>query len=95
MSIDQNTERRHIRFFGRVQGVGFRYTTARLAAHLPVSGFVRNLPDGSVELVAEGRPRDLDHLQEAISLEMSRHIESAQVMPGPATGEFAEFEIRR
>ena len=39
---------------GMVQGVGFRYFTCRLAQEYPVTGYVRNLPDGDVEVVAEG-----------------------------------------
>jgi len=41
-------------FSGHVQGVGFRYKTLRIAREFDVSGFVRNLPDGRVELIAEG-----------------------------------------
>ena len=52
--------RRRVLFHGRVQGVGFRYTTASIARRHPVVGFVRNLPDGSVELVAEATPPVLD-----------------------------------
>lgn len=47
-------ERRRIYFSGRVQGVGFRYTTERLAKGFDVAGTVRNLPDGRVELLVEG-----------------------------------------
>jgi acylphosphatase len=49
-----NLERRRIYFSGRVQGVGFRYTTERLAKGFDVAGTVRNLPDGRVELLVEG-----------------------------------------
>ena len=48
--------RRHCYFSGRVQGVGFRYTSRNIAINYDVTGFVRNLPDGRVELVAEGPP---------------------------------------
>src|SRR6187455_864933 len=48
------TERRRVWYEGRVQGVGFRYTARGLAGGFPVSGYVRNLDDGRVELVAEG-----------------------------------------
>ena len=54
MPADQ--ECRRIIFHGRVQGVGFRYTTHRIARGFPVTGFVRNLTDGTVELVACGTP---------------------------------------
>ena len=45
---------KRVLYSGRVQGVGFRYTTQALAAGHPIAGYVRNLPTGEVELVAEG-----------------------------------------
>jgi acylphosphatase len=45
---------KRVLYAGRVQGVGFRYTVHAMARGFPVAGYVRNLPDGSVELVAEG-----------------------------------------
>jgi acylphosphatase len=50
----------HLLFVGRVQGVGFRYTAAELARSCGIGGFVRNLPDGTVELAAEGEVLSLD-----------------------------------
>lgn len=47
---------------GRVQGVGFRWFVARAARKLGLSGHVRNLPDGGVEVVASGEPAELEHL---------------------------------
>ena len=47
-------KRMQIFFSGTVQGVGFRFTAERLARRFPVTGFVRNLEDGRVEVVAEG-----------------------------------------
>ncbi len=51
---------------GRVQGVGFRWFTLRVAERLGLSGWARNLPDGRVEVVAAGSPRALDQLEQAI-----------------------------
>lgn len=82
-------------FSGRVQGVGFRYTTVGLAARYPVTGYVRNLPDGRVLVVAEGRPTDLDALQREIEAAMRGLVQSCHVVRLPATGEFRCFQIRR
>jgi acylphosphatase len=55
-------ERRTILFGGRVQGVGFRMTAVHLGRDLAIWGTVRNLPDGRVELVAEGAGKEIDTL---------------------------------
>ncbi len=87
------TERREVEFSGRVQGVGFRYTTRAIAARLPVTGFVRNRSDGSVELVVEGTPAALDELLAGIAGELGRFIVHREVVVRPASGEFPSFEI--
>ena len=66
---------RRIVFSGRVQGVGFRQTTRSLASGFPVGGFVRNLPDGDVELVVEGAANDVDRFLAAIERQMTGYIE--------------------
>jgi len=55
-----DTQRRRVIFHGHVQGVGFRATTANIARALPVTGLVRNLPDGTVELQIQGSPKAID-----------------------------------
>ena len=59
MSIDKTL---HAIVHGRVQGVSFRYHTQNEARRLGVDGWVRNLPDGTVELIASGHPKDLEEL---------------------------------
>jgi acylphosphatase len=88
-------ERRTIHFAGRVQGVGFRFTTRAIAGRHPVTGFVQNLPDGRVRIVVEGSVAALDAFVADVAGEMDRYIESTDVSRQPATGEFSEFEIRR
>lgn len=58
--------RLQVLYSGRVQGVGFRYQVRQVAAGYEVTGFVRNLPDGRVELVAEGATDELKSFQQAI-----------------------------
>jgi len=86
--------RRTVRFRGRVQGVGFRMTTREIAGRFAVIGFVQNLPDGRVLLVAEGDVAELNGLIAAVQSEMSRFIAGTEFEDGVATGEFDEFEIR-
>lgn len=52
----------HANIHGRVQGVGFRYSTVAQAKRLGLTGYTRNMPDGSVEVVAEGEKRKLEAL---------------------------------
>ncbi len=87
-------ERREIHFSGRVQGVGFRYTTYRLAQSCDVSGFVENLADGRVFLQVEGAVAELDRFFASIQDVMGHHIDDVQTHETDYTGEFTAFEIR-
>ena len=87
--------RRRVLFRGRVQGVGFRYTTASIARRHPVIGFVRNLPDGSVELVAEANAVPLDQFLADISSEFAGNIRQQEVHEVVRDEKFTGFEIRR
>ncbi len=86
-------ERREVHFSGRVQGVGFRYTTKRLATQFAVTGFVRNLANGKVHLVAEGDSTEIDALMRAIQSEMRSNIEDIQDVRLDHQGAFKSFEI--
>ena len=86
-------ERRQAFYRGHVQGVGFRYTVRQLAAGFEVNGFVRNLTDGRVEVVAEGAPAELDRFMAAIVERMDAHIRDVKVDARLGTGEFKQFEI--
>jgi acylphosphatase len=68
-------------FRGQVQGVGFRATVRSLARGFEVVGYVRNLDDGGVEMVAEGAPSEVDAFVEAIRAEMGWGIRSETVAP--------------
>ncbi len=95
MAADPTLQRRKIHYSGWVQGVGFRYTTRRLATRFPVTGFVRNLSDGRVELVVEGLLADVDRFLSAVRDEFDAQIRDIEECSPPATGEFSTFEIRR
>lgn len=77
-----------VHFAGRVQGVGFRATTRHLAAAFAVSGYVQNLADGRVRLVAEGRKSELDGLLKAIHERLGSHVTERLVDETEGTGEF-------
>jgi acylphosphatase len=88
-------ERREVLYSGRVQGVGFRITAQGFAQRCGLTGYVHNLPDGRVQLIAEGTPPAIDRLQSLIAAEMSTFIRNTQTTVLPATGEFTDFQIRR
>lgn len=87
--------RRRVIYSGTVQGVGFRYTTRMTATRYQVTGFVRNLPDGTVELVAEGAASELDRFQDALSSVLGDYIESVKMDETSASGAFRSFDISR
>lgn len=64
--MPETMRRAHVLYSGKVQGVGFRYTTRQIAARFAVTGFVKNLGDGRVELVAEGTQEEVERFLRAI-----------------------------
>ena len=74
-------ERRRILYSGHVQGVGFRATTSWLARGFEGAGHVRNLPDGDVEVVAEGDAVELDRFEAAIRDSLGNFIRDADASP--------------
>ncbi|HVX09649.1 MAG TPA: acylphosphatase [Pirellulales bacterium] len=90
------TERREIHYRGRVQGVGFRFTTREIAERFEVAGFVENLSDGRVHLVVEGDPAELDRFLAAVAQRLDRYIEEVDDRKQSPDGEFdGLFTIRR
>jgi acylphosphatase len=88
-------ECRRVYYSGRVQGVGFRFTAQRLARGFDVAGYVRNLPDGRVELVAEGDPAEIDGLLRAVQGELGDYIRDVTIDScPPPMGPFTGFTIR-
>ncbi len=79
---------------GVVQGVGYRYFALRVARRIGVRGYVRNLPDGRVEVYAEGTPEQLDqlraYLQEGPPAAVVQGVEEVEV---PPSGRWASFEV--
>lgn len=81
-------------FSGMVQGVGFRYQTERVARSFDVTGYVRNTHDGRVEVLAEGRPDEVERFLAAVEESMAGYIRGRQRHESPATGLYDDFTIR-
>ncbi|MDD7836463.1 MULTISPECIES: acylphosphatase [Paenarthrobacter] len=82
------------RVTGVVQGVGFRYWTARKADELGLAGTVRNNTDGSVELVAEGSAGDVDRMARWLqSSQAPGRVESVDIDISEGAGGFTGFRI--
>jgi acylphosphatase len=89
-------KRLQVFYSGSVQGVGFRYSVKALAGGFEVTGTVRNLADGRVELVAEGAKEELSAFQQAIrGSELGHFIRKEDVQWGEAEGTLRGFEIVR
>jgi len=81
-------------FSGMVQGVGFRFTTRNTARGFAITGYVRNLYSGDVEVVAEGTKAEILAFFGAIRKVMGHYIEGVAVRWEAATGEYGDFHIR-
>jgi len=82
-------------FEGHVQGVGFRFTTVEIARNYEISGFVQNMMDGSVKLVAEGIEEELTKLlRDLRDAHIYRYVRNEDIRWTDGTGEFNGFSIR-
>ncbi|WAS99662.1 acylphosphatase [Rouxiella chamberiensis] len=81
--------------YGRVQGVGFRYATQQKAKELELTGFTRNLDDGSVEVVACGEQQAIDALLDWLKQGGPQHAKVDKVLSEPkAVADYSGFSIR-
>ncbi|MFA5864734.1 MAG: acylphosphatase [Phycisphaerae bacterium] len=81
-------------FEGYVQGVGFRYTALNLARRYSVYGYAMNMPDGSVEVHAEGIADQVDNFIQTLKNEMSEYIQKTTTQELPPTGLYDRFTIK-
>jgi acylphosphatase len=87
--------RASIRVRGIVQGVNYRWFTQRRAAALGLTGFVRNLPDGSVQVDVEGERASIQQLLEALRIgPAAAVVESVETAWHAPSGEYQQFEVR-
>lgn len=87
--------RLQIVFSGRVQNVGFRATTRDAAHARPLTGWVRNDPEGTVTCQVQGRPADIDAFREDLRARMARNIRSESVTQLRTEPGESSFDIRR
>ncbi|MCG3137061.1 MAG: Acylphosphatase [Phycisphaerae bacterium] len=85
--------RRTVFFSGNVQGVGFRATARQIARQFAVRGYVKNLLDGRVELVAEGTPDVVGQFITAVEKTMKGFVEFSTSTDSTARGQFQDFGI--
>jgi acylphosphatase len=86
---------RMVHYSGMVQGVGFRATVAEIARGRPVIGWVKNLSDGRVQLLVEGKEEAVKKFLDAVRAKWKRNIDKEQTEERKPTGEYRDFSIRR
>lgn len=84
---------RHMLFIGRVQGVGFRFTARNIAQRHGLAGFVRNLPDGTVELLAQGPSQAVDDCLTDLQDAFAGYIRDTRVEQVPYDSRYSAFSI--
>jgi acylphosphatase len=84
---------RVVYYSGQVQGVGFRATAVEIARDYPVTGWVKNLADGRVQLLAEGPKESVEAFLKAVRMHWKDNIEKEQVEEQAASGKYTKFEI--
>ena len=84
---------KHVIYTGRVQGVGFRFTAERIARRYELVGFVKNLPTGQVEMVAQGHREDVRDCLRDISETFGRGISDIQCCDIGVNERYSDFKI--
>ncbi|MFA5142725.1 MAG: acylphosphatase [Candidatus Omnitrophota bacterium] len=84
----------HLYYSGSVQGVGFRYMAERTADSLKLTGWVRNISDGRVEIVCEGPDADLQTFIRKMDEMFKGYIRDVDMEWNGFTGEFSGFDVR-
>jgi acylphosphatase len=87
------TKQKTVYFSGNVQGVGFRYTTCRIADKYDIAGHVKNLPDGRVECVVEGKTSEIRAFLDDLKGQMGSYIRDSQEQSAPPSRHFSGFSV--
>ena len=83
---------RMVYYSGQVQGVGFRATAERIAKDFPVTGWVKNLADGRVQLLAEGPSDAIEAFLKAVRAHWKESIKKEEAEEQPVSGKYKEFK---
>ena len=86
-------EAKQVVFSGRVQGVGFRYTTRQTADRYDLSGWVKNRPDGKVEALFQGPPAGIEACLRDLEDTFSGFIRDTKIIPQPPNPKLTDFRI--
>jgi len=84
---------KHIIFYGRVQGVGFRFTSSRIANRYQLTGFVRNLPNRSVEILLQGPEEDIKNCIRDIKKSFNGYITNTEMQQTEQNPQYTSFNI--
>ncbi len=84
---------KHVIFKGRVQGVGFRYTTHRIAQQYDMTGYVKNCPDGSVEALFQGTASNIQACIGQVEESFNGYIRETKINDRPVNPQYHEFQI--
>ncbi len=84
---------KQIIFKGRVQGVGFRYTTRRIAGRYDLTGYVKNLSDGSVEAVLQGTKLTIQSCLDDVQDTFGGYIRELKITDQPVNSQYHDFRI--
>jgi acylphosphatase len=84
---------KHLIFVGRVQGVGFRFTAYHIANRHKLTGFVRNLPDGTVEMLAQGKSQQVDDCIREIQDSFTGYVRDTRIEDVAADPQYGRFNI--
>jgi len=84
---------KHIIFTGNVQGVGFRFTAHRIANRHDLAGFVRNVPNGTVEMLVQGQPEGIDNCIKDLEDSFAGYIRKTKIEEVPSDPKYTSFKI--
>ena len=93
MKVTMNQVARHIIFVGRVQGIGFRFTVLNIASRYQLTGRVRNLMDGTVEMIAQGPCDDISDCIRDIKESFAGYIRETKIEEIPIVPQYKDFRI--